>query len=232
MPDVPQTLWLLPGTLCRRELFAPVVRRLRPDVQVRSLNWPAARRLLAQPGNVPLNLAGFSLGGIAALGLLRAHPERIARLALIASNAEGAGPVARRRGQAQRRRLARGGTRAMLAAALPGYFRGRPRPHWQRAVTRMAVATRPADARTQIELACRRPASHAPLAAFSGPLAVIAGTHDRLCPPALQRRLLTAQPAARSTFIPRCGHFLPLEAPAQLANALRVWLRTPLESLA
>lgn len=226
---MPEVIWLLPGTLCRRALFAGVVRRLRPSVVVHTLNWPAARELLARADGPPLNLAGFSLGGIAALSLLQRAPERVGRLALIASNAEGASPAARKRARCQARLLARAGTAGVLAAALPNYFPGPARPGWRRLLAQMARRTHRADARAQFGLAATRPASHAALARFTGPVTVVAGARDALCTPTLQARLLQAQPAAAFTNIPRCGHFLPLQAPAALARALRAWLHTPLE---
>lgn len=226
---MPEVVWLLPGTLCRRALFAGVVRRLRPSVVVRTLDWPTVRRLLAQADGPPLNLAGFSLGGIAALGLLQRAPERVGRLALIASNAEGASDATRQRVRRQTRLLASAGTAGVLAAALPSYFCPPARPAWRLALAQMAHRTRRGDARAQLSLAASRPGSHAALARFAGPLAVVAGARDALCTPALQARLLQAQPAAAFTLVPRCGHVLPLQAPAALARALRAWLRSPLE---
>ena len=92
-------LVLFPGTLCDSRLFTRQARSLRPYARVISASYADLRemdcwltRLLRQ---LPprFSVAGFSLGGLIALEVLRRVPERIERLALIASNAQ-AGSVA------------------------------------------------------------------------------------------------------------------------------------------
>jgi pimeloyl-ACP methyl ester carboxylesterase len=70
-----------------------------------------------------------------------------------------------------------------------------------------------------------RPDSLPALHGFDGPLLLVSGEHDRLCPPAWQQEMLQAQPAARWVELPRVGHFVPLEAPGRLSLALRQWLQ-------
>ena len=168
-PLSPPRLLLLHGTLCRRSVFAPLARRLRPDVVLQPLTW---RQALHAPPAAPANVLGFSLGGILALRWLRESPERIARLALVGSNAQAATPLLRRRQRAQRRLLRRQGPEAVATQALAGYFGPRAKPWLHRQVLAMARRTPPRQALAQFALAAGRPASHAALAAFSGPLPV------------------------------------------------------------
>ena len=227
-------LVLIPGTLCDRRVFDAQARALRGVARV----WRAelqglddvgrwAERLLRR---LPprFSLAGFSLGGLLALELLRRAPERVERLALIASNAEAGSRRARHRSRAQRVRLQRGGTSAVVRALLPGYLSvARRRARHGPLIRRMAGDTPAAAARAQFDWAAQRPAGHATLAAHTAPLLVVSGADDRHCPRAQQQRLRAARPDAQWLELRRCGHFIPLEQPAALGRALAHWLALP-----
>ena len=106
---------MLPGTLCDRRLFGRQKRSLRHSHNIRLLDYRALKAARTQPARsrwvqrllagLPekLSLAGFSLGGLWALEILRQAPERVERLAMIASNAQGASPKGQRNSRIQRR---------------------------------------------------------------------------------------------------------------------------------
>ena len=56
---------------------------------------------------------------------------------------------------------------------------------------------------------------------FAGPVEVIAGERDRVCPPVLHEELTRCLPNARLSIIPECGHMITLEQPAPVIDALR-----------
>lgn len=228
-------LIILPGTLCDQRLFAAVTRRLRPDVCVHVARW---RELLRNPqpfwwsGPEPYNLMGFSLGGIWALQRLGAASEgssvaRAQRLALLGSNAEPATVRNTHRGRQQKRVLKRQGTAAVARAAKASYFARRPKPWQARLVVQMARSTSRGVARRQFDLASERSDGLAAFQQFEGPVAVLSGVRDRLCPPPLQQRLQQARQDAQVHAIKHCGHMIPLEAPGRLAIAIRRWLAQP-----
>lgn len=231
-------LIVLPGTLCDQRLFAAVKRRLRPAVCIRVARW----RDLFGPrppdwwhAREPLNLLGFSLGGIwalqrlagSALGAEGSRPS-LARLALLGSNAEEANGLIRRRVRAQRRLLERLGPTAVARAAKARYFARRPHPWQARLVLQMAQSTPRGLARRQLALAEQRRDGLEAFRRFPGPVAVLYGTEDHLCPPAVQQRLQQARQDAVASAMDRCGHMIPLEAPGRLAQAIRRWLAQPL----
>jgi pimeloyl-ACP methyl ester carboxylesterase len=229
-------LILVPGTLCDQRLFAALARRLRPAVSVQVARW---RDLLGvrEPSwwrqAAPFSLLGFSLGGIWALqrlqaGLADRTPPPVERLALVGSNADGAGRQHRRRRQEQQRLLQRRGTAGLAKAAKGHYFAGRP-TRWQaRLVLDMARRTPASTARKQMRLAAQRSDTLEALAAFPGPVAVLSGLHDRLCTPGQQQRMQAARCDALAQAWVRCGHMIPLEAPGRLALAIQRWLaQTP-----
>lgn len=233
-PPTRPTLVLLPGTLCDSRLFRQTARRLRATARViqpslHGLERPAqvpdwTARLLAR---LPTHFAlgGFSLGGLLAIEMLRQAPQRVTGLAMIASNAEAASRIGQRRSVDLWRRWQAAGVTAVARSLKPRYFHHeRQRCRHARLVRDMAKATPSAAARAQFEWAAQRPAGLPLLAASRVPMLVISGAADGLCPRALQRRIVQARPDARWIELPRCGHFVPLEAPSTLARALQRWL--------
>ena len=217
------TLLLLPGTLCDARIFRHQCRALRDLAELRAIDYAgldrSGRWLDRLLGELPeqFSMAGFSLGGLWALELLRRAPQRVQRLALIASNARSAG---------QWRVCQREGPAAVARGAKPAYFHHpSQRQRHGPLVRAMADGTPRQVARAEFAWAAARPDSLPLLNRFGGPLLLVSGEHDRLCPPAWQREMLQAQPAARWLELPRVGHFVPLEAPGRLSLALRQWLQ-------
>lgn len=226
------TLLLLPGTLCDARIFRHQCRALRDLADLRALDYAGLDRsgawLDRLLGELPeqFSIAGFSLGGLWALELLRRAPQRVQRLALIASNARPASGRSRRRSADQWRVLQRQGPAAVARGAKPAYFHHpSQRQRHGPLVRAMADGTPRQVARAEFAWAASRPDSLPALHDFGGPLLLVSGEHDRLCPAAWQREMLQAQPAARWLELPRVGHFVPLEAPGRLSLALRQWLQ-------
>jgi pimeloyl-ACP methyl ester carboxylesterase len=94
----------------------------------------------------------------------------------------------------------------------------------------MARRTTGRAALAQFRWAATRPPALDVLRGSQAPLLIVSGAQDALCPRPVQRRMTDARPDARWTELPRCGHFLPQEAPARLSRLLAGWLQTPLEN--
>lgn len=222
---------LIPGTLCDARMFARQARALRYQARVQyvayhPMDWRGDWALQLLKKLPPrFALAGFSLGGLVALELLRRAPERIERLALIASNAEPAGSSAQRRSTLLHRLWLVSGPRTVSRHSKPAYFHHTARRQQHAALLLdMALQTPRCAALGEFAWAATRSGGYDALAAFKGPVLIASGVRDQLCPPVLQQRMAAAQPAAHWREIKRCGHFVPLEAPGQLNDALRFWL--------
>ena len=236
------TLVMLPGTLCDRRIFGRQKRSLRNSHNVRLVDYrqlKAARTQQALTGWVRrllaglpdrFSLAGFSLGGIWALEILRQAPWRVERLAMIASNAQGASPQGHRNSRVQSRLLRQpgAGPLAVLARGMPAYFHhAAVRRRHQGLLRDMALGTGRRSALAQFAWAGGRPEGLQTLAGFAGPVLIVSGARDRLCPPGWQQAMQQANPAANWLALDRVGHFVPLEAPSALTGALHQWLQTP-----
>ncbi len=59
---------------------------------------------------------------------------------------------------------------------------------------------------------------------YDGPVSIVVGRADRIAGFKDQFALIDRYPNAEYTAIPGCGHFLPMEAPADFDGAIRRWL--------
>jgi pimeloyl-ACP methyl ester carboxylesterase len=225
------TLLMLPGTLCDRRIFDVQRRHLRGHAQVVWASYRGMKdrsvwlhRLLRQ---LPENfyIAGFSLGGLLALELLRIAPARVQGLALIASNAQAASEKSKRKSALLRRMWLDRGPSDVARYVKPAYFHHEAkRKQHERLVFDMALRTPRHSAFEAFAWAAQRPSGLQTLREFEGKLLAVSGRQDRLCPPVWQRAMQAAQPRMQWIELDRCGHFLPLEAPADLSHAIKTWI--------
>jgi len=225
---------MIPGTLCDARIFARQKRALQGLADVHMVSYSelspgrnCATQLLAR---LPerFSVVGFSLGGLWALELLRQAPGRIERLALVASNAQGASHAGQRKSAWLRRMWRIHGPAAVVRHVKPDYFHhAQQRRRHAPLVHDMAMRTGRAAAFAAFDWVASRPDGRADLAKFDGPLLLVSGAKDRLCTPAMQRAMLQAQPLAQWLELARVGHFVPLEASAHLCDALCHWIARP-----
>ena len=234
VPGTRPVLVLIPGTLCDARVFARQIRALRAVARVLVIDYRRLREVnawgprLLQELPARFSVAGFSLGGLWALELLRLAPQRIERVAMIASNAMGASLAGRRKSVILRKMWCDRGPAEVARHVKPAYFHHeRCRRRCALLVRDMALRTTRRSAFAEFAWAASRCDGHAALATFDGPLALISGEHDRLCPRAAQQSMQRAQPRAVWTELPQVGHFVPLEAPGRLRDLLLAWLRQP-----
>ncbi|WP_407542069.1 alpha/beta fold hydrolase (plasmid) [Deinococcus radiomollis] len=213
MSDDTRTV-LLPGTLCDAALWSgvslPSGAEVLNTVGGTSLAQAAASALHLAPG--PVHLVGFSLGALIAFEVLRLAPERVARLTLIAAN-----PHAPTRKQldawAEQERAVLAGEFGKLVSTLV--------PAEPQGVLEMALRVGPETFLEQLHLLRSRPDSRSALTGYTGPLTVLVGENDTTTPPSLAVELRALAPQARLRQVPGAGHYLPLDAPQCISDALR-----------
>ncbi|MBO1501010.1 alpha/beta fold hydrolase [Serratia proteamaculans] len=226
-------LVLLGGTLCNHRLWQPVVEQLNVSNVISIIVTGAdsasavARQLLA---TLPARfcLVGFSLGAIVALQMMADAPQRLSGLALLSVNPFTDPPanVTGRRGAV--REATRLGISHWLTTTLwPRYVA----PHRQcdlalhSTIVNMAVESGIDTLIHQTEIAITRADHRVVLPMFTAPLLIINGASDVICTPEHHQAIASAAPRARWITLPDSGHFLPLEAPQQVAIALRNWIQ-------
>ena len=170
-------------------------------------------------------IAGLSMGGYVAFALWRRHRQRVERLALIDTKAEGDTAEA----AANRVRLAEmireHGIEALLKTP-PKWLRDGS-PHWD--ALRAMIRAQNKDAVAQASVAMStRPDSIKDLPTIDVPTAVIVGEADAITPLANAKTMADAIPGASLSVIPDAGHISNIEAPEAFGKAIRAWLRRPI----
>ena len=231
--DNSMPILLVPGLVSSPRIYAPVIPalwRFGPVTvanHIRDDNMGAiARRILAE-APPRFALAGHSMGGYIAFEIMRQAPERVAKLALINTQARPDTPEAstRRRGMIER---ARGGDyRGVLDELFPGFVHpSRQADASLRQLVYDMGADVGADAFIRQQTAVMsRPDSRPTLAWIRCPTLVLTGDEDNTIPNALSSEMANGIPGAKLVILPNCGHLPQPEQPEACADALADWLR-------
>jgi pimeloyl-ACP methyl ester carboxylesterase len=221
-------LLLLPGNMCDARLWCgleglPAIHAdLTRDDTITAM---AARALADNPG--ALMPIGFSMGGIVALEMARQAPKRIKGLILVDTNAGADLPERAAVRPAQQQRV-RGGELARIVAdeLKPAYLaiQNCDDPAIRSLVFDMAMGLGE-DVFVQQSEALRTRADLAPvLDAFAGPVLLVCGAEDALCPPAWHQAMAARCRNAELRVIAGAGHLAPLEQPQPFKATLVDWL--------
>ncbi|SHG25207.1 alpha/beta fold hydrolase [Bradyrhizobium erythrophlei] len=230
--DNTMPILLVPGLVSSPRIFAPVVPAMWRFGPVTVANHKRddsigaiARRILAE-APPRFALAGHSMGGYIAFEIMRQAPQRVAKLALINTQARPDTPdaTARRRGQMARAQA--GGYRAVLDELFPGFVHpSRREDSGLRQLVHDMGEDVGADAFVRQQTAVMGRADSRPtLTAIACPTLVLTGDEDNTIPNALSVEMADRIPGAKLTILPQCGHLPQVEQPQATADALVGWL--------
>ncbi|HYK43403.1 MAG TPA: alpha/beta fold hydrolase, partial [Thermoanaerobaculia bacterium] len=167
-------------------------------------------------------VAGFSMGGYAALALLRRRPEGVRALALVDSRAGADDDAGRaKRDQAISDIRARGAAAAadaMIDKLLSP--ESRARADMVERVRRMILRQKPETLESDLTAMRDRADQTALLPEIRVPTLVLAGELDAITPPGPAREMAASIPGAEFVEIPGAGHLSPAEKPKVVAAAL------------
>lgn len=232
MPQIDDPVLLIPGLLCDAALWRRQLHDIGEERQVRvmdittaaSISQLAAMILSAAPPRFAL--AGLSMGGYVALEMCRIAPNRIARLALLDTNAHDDPPEAQARRQNQIARAKDdfaavvdellGVLVAPASAQKPAIAQT-----WRAMAWRLGAAV---FARQQTAIMRRRDQRDL-LERLAMPALVLCGALDGVTPPARHEEMAGLLPDAELVIVPDAGHLAPLETPQAVSEAMRRWLR-------
>lgn len=187
-----------------------------------------AAALLDHLGLPPAVVCGLSMGGYAALAMVRRHPERI-RALVLADTKAGPDSVEARLGRAQQAEaVLRDGT-AALAEGLVGRLLGptslNTRPAVVSRVRDMILAASPRGVADALHGLGARADSTPTLREVKVPTLLLFGAEDALTPPSEGAAMRQAIAGSRLEAIPEAGHLANLENPAAFDAALLGFLR-------
>jgi pimeloyl-ACP methyl ester carboxylesterase len=231
--DHSMPILLIPGLAGSPRIYAPVASamwRLGPVMvanHIRDDNMGAiARRILAE-APPRFALAGHSMGGYIAFEILRQAPDRVAKLALVNTQARPDTPeaTARRRGLIAR---AKGGEyRAVLDELFPGFVHPSRREDGAlRKLVHDMGDDIGAEAFVRQQTAIMgRPDSRPTLGWIKCPTLVLTGDEDNTIPNTLSKEMADGIPGAKLVILSDCGHLPQIERPQATADAMVEWLR-------
>jgi pimeloyl-ACP methyl ester carboxylesterase len=173
-------------------------------------------------------LCGFSMGGMTALRLALASPERVRALALVDASADPEPPWNRVKYRAMCEVVERFGFVELLSPIVARtLFSTVARREQPSLVARSVREIRAKDPHGLV-LATRAVIDRAPLHHRLGEIAcptlIVVGEHDRATTPDRSARMARAIHGAELRHVPRAGHMSPLEAPDAVARELRRFL--------
>jgi len=224
---------LVPGLVSSPRIFAPVM----PDLwrfgpvtvanHVRDDNMGAiARRILAE-APPRFALAGHSMGGYIAFEIMRQAPDRVAKLALLNTQARADTPEAAERRRGVIAGVEAGGFSNGIDAMYPGFVHPTRRDDaaLRQLVREIADDVGPEAFVRQLIAVMGRPDSRPTLAFIRCPTLVVTGDEDNTIPNSLSTEIANGIHGAKLTVIPQCGHLPTVERPQATADALVEWLR-------
>jgi pimeloyl-ACP methyl ester carboxylesterase len=232
--DDTMPILLVPGLVSSPRIFAPVVPalwRLGPVTVANHIRDDSigaiARRILAE---VPprFALAGHSMGGYIAFEIMRQAPDRVAKLALINTQARADTPEASERRRGMMARARSGQYRAVLDELFPGFVHPSRRDDasLRQLVYNMADDVGVEGFVRQQTAMIGRPDSRPALAWIKCPTLVLTGDEDNTIPNSLSKEMADGIHGAKLVILPNCGHLPQPEQPEAAAAALVEWLRS------
>jgi pimeloyl-ACP methyl ester carboxylesterase len=234
-------LILLPGLMCDRAVWEPVLAALSDIAAPACMEWGPEHTSLGKMAEATLGaapprfaLAGHSMGGRVAFEVYRRAPDRVTHIAVLNTGATplppGEAGAEEERGRRRLLQIAREqGVRAMATEWLKGMLP--PFRQDDHALTESIIQMfERKDAglfETQMLALLARPDARPVLGAIRCPALVLTGEDDVWSPPARHREIAEAIGASgRLVLIPRCGHMSTMEQPEAVSAALRAWLAT------
>jgi len=231
--DNTMPILLVPGLGGSPRLFAPVVPALWRFGPVTVANHirddsmgAIARRILAE-APPRFALAGHSMGGYIAFEIMRQAPQRVAKLALINTQARPDTPEATARRRNQIARAKSGDYSAVLDELFLGFVHPSRR---EDATLRQLVHDMGDDVGAeafvrQQTAVLSRPDSRPTLAWIKCPTLVLTGDEDNTIPNSLSVEMADGIHGAKLVILSNCGHLPQPEQPQATADALVEWLR-------
>jgi pimeloyl-ACP methyl ester carboxylesterase len=231
--DNTMPILLVPGLVSSPRIFAPVIPALWRHGPVMVANHVRddniaviARRILAE-APPRFALVGHSMGGYVSFEIMRQAPERVAKLALIDTQARPDTPEAGERRRASIARTRAGGLHDLIDELFPLLVHPSRAGDacLRRLIHDMADDVGAEGFINNQTAIMSRTDSRPTMATIECPTLVLTGDQDMLIPNTNSKEMAEGIPGAKRVIIPDCGHCPQPERPQATADALVEWLR-------
>lgn len=170
------------------------------------------------------DVVALSMGGYAALALWANHPRTVRSLALVDTRANADSEEGRNLREAAMQSVIAHGRRWLTDQMLPKLVAGKASSTVRGRLQTMIEATAVETILADLQGMRQRPDRRSMLPSITVPTLVAVGEQDVLTPPSEAKAMADAIPGARLVIVPGAGHMLPMEAPAELGQALADFL--------
>jgi pimeloyl-ACP methyl ester carboxylesterase len=227
-----EPLLLLPAMLTDATLWRRQRDALAPHGEVAALDLVGEQSIVAMAARVldhappSFALAGLSLGGMVAMEVALRAPERVERLALLATSARAPTEGQRQFWAELAESANREGVRTTTEQHLLDVLRtpGRPDDEALSAeVLCFAERVGLSGFLDQLAMQASRVEMRERIGAIGCPTLVVRGELDALCSEAMHEEIRDAIPHARYVRVPACGHLATLEQPPAITALLDYW---------
>lgn len=165
-------------------------------------------------------VGGVSMGGYAAMAVLREDAGRVAGLVLVDTQALADDDAGKARREETARQVEREGVEPVVRALLPRLLAPEAPEALRREVEQMIREASPSAVAAASRGLGARPDSRDMLARYGGPALVVVGEHDVVTPPEKARQMQELIAGAQLVQVPRAGHLSNLENPEAFNAAL------------
>ena len=225
-----RTMWA-PQVAALRDAFRVIAPDLRgygesaatPEVTMRGLA-DDVEDLLDDLGVDQAAVVGLSMGGLVAMELATANPERFTKLGLVATTAEPVDAEEAERRRAMAARIDAEGMAPQAEAMAPMLFGPGASPELRARIDAPMRASSPRGAAAALRGRAVRPEYRPGLRALTIPVFVCAGTEDAYSTAEVTQHILDCVPHATFLSLEGVGHLPNLEATAEFDAALRAFL--------
>jgi pimeloyl-ACP methyl ester carboxylesterase len=236
---------LIHGHPFDRTLWAPQLDALQSTFRVLAPDLRGFGRSPVTPGQVTMReyaadieellgklnitraaVAGLSMGGLIAMELAIAHPERYWALGLVATTAEPPSPHDQRIREERADATERDGMNVLVDYMHTALYSPACPPAVRARVDVMMAAASPAGAAAALRGRARRPDYRPLLKALDLPALVVAGTADPWSAPEVTAEIVSALKRPELVLIDGAAHLPNLEAEAEFNAVLSAFLRT------
>lgn len=231
-----EPLVLLPPMMCDARVFGPQLAEMSPHFTLTVAPLTKGERIEEIASNLldtlprKFALAGFAMGGIVAMEILRRAPDRVTRIALAATTALAETPQGAADFEPRIIKARSGRLDEMVAAFIPAETLA-PGPYRGEVLALLADMAGHLGVETVIRQARavqRRRDQQAVMRKCKVPALILCGAHDTLTPIKRHSFLSELIPYAGLTVIDGAGHLPTLEQPGETTAALIAWMEQPL----
>jgi pimeloyl-ACP methyl ester carboxylesterase len=224
-------IWV-PGHLCGAWVYAAqladfggVDHAMIADIYSDDNLGAMADRLLADAPERFI-VAGLSMGGMVAMEVIARAPDRVAGAVIIDTDPSRARPVEVQWRADLMDRAADEGLNGYVGKFVRRFFMHDASVAARLGqITTQRMAETPVDvARAQARALDTRREMVPLIAGYPGPVELIVGAEDKVCPPLLHGPIAAVLPGAVYTEIPDCGHLATIEAPGPVNARIEMLL--------